>query len=134
MATLNYGQSSFDLLILRGPALEVVINNQQPTNPVNRQVDAILDTGSEWSLIEDSLASAVFYLPVIDWQQIRTAMGWGRRPVYMAQLTIPPLTYSKLHRFVGVNLGSDLAILGRELLVDFRLVYSGRTGAVTLEY
>jgi hypothetical protein len=52
----------------------------------------------------------------------------------MAQITIPQLTYSKLHRFIGVNLGSDLAIVGREMLADFRLVYSGRTGSVTLEY
>jgi hypothetical protein len=134
LASLNCGQASFDLLILRGPTLEVIINNRQSAIPVDRQLDAILDTGSEWSLIEDTLASAVFYLPVIDWQQIRTATGWGRRPVYMAQLTIPALTYSKLHRFIGVNLGSDLAILGRELLADFRLVYSGRTGSVILEY
>jgi hypothetical protein len=114
--------------------LEVIINNTQPTKLVNRRIDAILDTGSEWSLIEDTLASTVLYLPVIDRQIIQTAMGSGSRLVYIAELTIPQLTYTKLHRFIGVNLGSDLAVLGRELLADFRLVYSGRTGSVTLEY
>ncbi|MGD0290112.1 MAG: hypothetical protein ABSC63_10730 [Candidatus Binataceae bacterium] len=134
MASVDCGHRTFDLLILKGPALEVIINNQQSSNPVNRQLDSILDTGSEWNLIEDTLAVAVLYLPVIDWQVIRTATGSARRPVYMAQITIPQLTYSKLHRFIGVNLGSDLAIVGREMLADFRLVYSGRTGSVTLEY
>ena len=134
MASLNCGHPRIDLLISHGPVLEVIINNTQPTKLVNRRIDAILDTGSEWSLIEDTLASTVLYLPVIDRQIIQTAMGSGSRLVYIAELTIPQLTYTKLHRFIGVDLGSDLAVLGRELLADFRLVYSGRTGSVTLEY
>jgi hypothetical protein len=134
LASLNCGHPRIDLLISHGPVLEVIINNTQLTNLVNRRINATLDTGSEWSLIEDTLASTVLYLPVIDRQIIQTAMGSGSRLVYIAELTIPQLTYTKLHRFIGVDLGSDLAVLGRELLADFRLVYSGRTGSVTLEY
>jgi hypothetical protein len=134
LASLNCGHPRIDLLISHGPVLEVILNNTLTTNLVNRRVDAILDTGSEWSLIEDSLASTVLHLPVIDRQIIRTATGSGSRLVYIAELTIPQLTYTKLHRFIGVGLGSDLAVLGRELLADFRLVYSARNGSVTLEY
>jgi len=134
LASLNSGHPRTDLLISHGPVLEVILNNTLTTNLVNRRVDAILDTGSEWSLIEDTLASTVLHLPVIDRQIIRTAMGSGSRLVYIAELTVPQLTYTKLHRFIGVNLGSDLAVLGRELLADFRLVYSARNGSVTLEY
>jgi hypothetical protein len=131
---MECGYRSRDELVREGPALEVVLNNRSSTNPINKQLPALLDTGAEWNLIEGTLAGAVMHLQHIDDQWIQTANGQTLAPVYMALMTIPQLTYSKLQRFIGVDLGSDRILLGREGLVDFVLKYSGRTGNVTLEY
>jgi len=134
LASIEWGYRSRDDLVREGPALEVVINNRNTTNPIHKQLPALLDTGAERNLIEDTLASAALHLMQVDDQWIQTAHGPALAPVYMAQLTIPQLTYSKLQRFIGVDLGTDRILLGREGLVDFLLTYSGRTGRVTLEY
>lgn len=134
MASIECGHQSRDELLREGPTLEVVINNRSATNPINKHLPALLDTGSEWNLIEDTLASAALHLKHIDYQWVQTANGPARARVYMGQLTIPNLTYSKLQRFVGPDLGADRIVLGREGLADFLLTYSGRLGRVTLEY
>jgi hypothetical protein len=134
LASVECGYRSRDELVREGPALEVVVNNRHATNPINKQLPAFLDTGAEWNLIEDTLASAALHLMHVDDQWIQTANSPTLAPVYIAQLTIPQLTYSKLQRFIGVDLGADRILLGREGLVDFLLTYSGRTGPVTLEY
>jgi hypothetical protein len=70
----------------------------------------------------------------IDYRLIQTPSGAITAPVYMGQLTIAGLNYSKLHRLIGVDLGANRVILGREALQDFTLTYSGLSGKVTLEY
>jgi gag-polyprotein putative aspartyl protease len=134
LASIECGYQSHDELVLEGPMLWVVISNRSATVPLNKQLQAFLDTGSEWSLIEDTLATAVLHLMHIDDQLIQTANGPALAAVYLGQLTIPNLTYSKLQRFIGVDLGADRVILGREVLQDFLLTYLGRSGKVTLEY
>lgn len=114
--------------------LWAIISNRSATIPFNKQLQAFLDTGFEWSLIEDTLATAALHLMHVDDQWIQTANGQALAPVYLGQLTIPNLTYTKLQRFIGVDLGANRVILGREILQDFLLTYSGRSGRVTLEY
>lgn len=135
MATLECGHHDRDGLIREGPTLDVVLNNLRVTNSINKQLSALVDTGAELNMIEDTLAAgAVLSLKVVDVETVQTANGAANRPIYEARLTVPKLTYSKLHRFVGVNLGADRVILGREFLADFRLTYSGRSGKATLSY
>jgi hypothetical protein len=128
------GSTGRDDLVREGPSLEIIINNASGTAPTHRQLPALIDTGSEWNLIEVTLAAGVLHLRHVDDQWIQTANGQTLAPVYSAQLTIPTLTYSKFHRFVGVNIGADRVILGREGLADFILTYRGRSGRVILEY
>jgi hypothetical protein len=54
----------------------------------------LLDTGSEWSLIEDRIATAALHLMNIDYRLIQTASGAITAPVYMGQLMIAGLTVS----------------------------------------
>lgn len=117
-----------------GPVHDVVIGNRSSTLPLNATYPALLDTGSEPNLIDKHEATDVLQLMHIDDTPIQTASGSQTAPVFMAQLTISGLTYSKLHRFVGANLGERKVLLGREALQDFALLYAGRTGNVTLRY
>ena len=117
-----------------GPTLEVVVSNRSSRNPISKQLPALLDTGAEWNLIEDALATGALHLVPVDHEWIQTASGPALAPVYMGQLIIPGLTYSKIQRFIGVELGAERVVLGREGLGDFSLTYSGRSGKVTLEY
>lgn len=134
MASVECGSTGRDDLVREGPSLDIVINNRSAVAPIHRQLPALIDTGSEWNLIEATLAAGVLHLRHIDDQWIQTASGPALAPVYAAQLTIPTLTYSKSQRFIGVNIGSDRVILGREGLADFILTYRGRSGRVILEY
>jgi predicted aspartyl protease len=134
LASVECGYASHDELVREGPSLYVIVNNQSGTDPVNRHLPALIDTGAEWNLIEGTLASGVLHLRRIDDQWIQTANGATLAPVYSAQLTVAGLTYSKSHRFIGVSIGADRILLGREGLQDFVLTYSGRTGKVTLQY
>ncbi len=134
MASVDCGSQSRDDLVREGAGLDVLVNNRSTANPFNKQLPALIDTGAEWNLIEDTLATAVLHLKHIDDQWVQTAAGPTLAPVYLAQMTIPNLTYSKLQRFVGASLGADRILLGREGLQDFVLNYSGRTGRVTLQY
>jgi predicted aspartyl protease len=120
--------------VYKGPTLSVIVANRSATIPVNTHAEALLDTGSEFNLIQDTLAANSVHLMRIDDRLIQTANGSVAVPVYMGQLTIPNLTYTKLVRFVGVDLGADRVVLGREALQDFKLTYSGRSRRVRLEY
>ena len=134
MASVECGSTGRDDLVREGPSLEIIINNRSSATLINRSVPALIDTGSEWNLIEATLAGSVLHLRHVDDQLIQTANGTALAPVYSAQLTIPGLTYSKAHRFIGVTIGADRVLLGREALADFVLTYRGRSGRVLLEY
>ena len=134
MASIECGRQSRDILISEGPSVDVIINNQGVVRSANQQLSALIDTGAEWNLIEETLASTTLNLKCIDYKWIQTAKGPSLARVYQGLLVIPSLTYSKPHRFIGADLGADRAILGREALADFLLTYSGRSGRVTLEF
>jgi predicted aspartyl protease len=134
LASIECGYHTRDELVRLGPTLWAIIGNRSATIPLNKQLEAFLDTGSEWSLIENTLATAALHLMHVDDQWIQTANGQALAPVYLGELTIPNITYTKLQRFIGVDLGTERVILGREILGDFLLTYSGRSGRVTLEY
>jgi len=134
LASIDCGCTSAAALVREGPVHEVVIANRSSTIPVNATYLALLDTGSEPNLIDEHQAREVLHLMHIDDTLIQTAKGSQLSPIFMAQLTIPGLTYSKLHRFVGADMGARKVLLGREALQDFTLSYSGRTGSVTLNY
>ena len=133
MASVDCGHNHPDQLVHDGPQLSVVIGNRSATIPLNKQLTALLDTGSEWNLIENSVPAALHMMHIDD-KWIRTANGLVLAPVYMGQLIISALTYTKLHRFVGVDIDANRVVLGREALSDFTLAYSGGSGKVSLQY
>jgi hypothetical protein len=133
LASIDCGHHYPDRLVRDGPQLSVIVGNRSATIPLNKQLIALFDTGSEWNLIENSIPAALHMMHIDD-KWIRTANGLVLAPVYMGQLVISALTYTKLHRFIGVDIDADRVVLGRETLVDFILTYSGRSGKVTLEY
>ena len=131
---MDCGAVGPDELVRDGPTLEVIIGNTSRVNPRNQRLPALIDTGAEWNLIEDTLARGALLLQPVEDQLIQTANGPVVAPIYIARLMVPSLMYSKLHRFIGVNLGADRVLLGREGLQDFVLNYSGKSGRVTLQF
>ena len=92
MASVDCGSNTPSGLVRDGPSLDVIVNNRSTSNPINKQVLALIDTGAEWNLIEDTLAAGVLHLKHVDNQWIQTASGANLAPVYLAQIIIPNLT------------------------------------------
>jgi predicted aspartyl protease len=134
LATIECGYRSRDELVREGPALSIILSNRSATIPLSKQIPALIDTGSDWNLIESAIAATTLHMMHIDNRSIQTANGITMAPVYLGQLIIPGLNYSRLHRFIAAELGAERAILGREVLRDFVLTYSGKSGRVTLEF
>ena len=106
---MECGFANHDELVRQGPSLEVIINNQSGTIPVNRQLPALIDTGSEWNLIEATLAAGVLHLRHVDDQWIQTANGQTLAPVYSAQLRFPGSLIP--NRIASLESASDRTVL-----------------------
>jgi predicted aspartyl protease len=92
------------------------------------KLQAKIDTGSQFTIIEEDLAVQL-QLVKVDEAIINTA----NQPnvllsVYRAELEIPPLGIREWARV----LGGAATLLGREQLGECELVYSGPSGNVTL--
>ena len=69
-------------------------------------------------------------------RQAAGILGMGAVNVYLAQISIPELRVSVGGRFVGVHLAAGgqpyRALIGRDILKNFTMMYDGRAGVVTL--
>jgi predicted aspartyl protease len=110
-----------------------------PAAPDSRRtsysIAALIDTGANLNAIDDAWAQQM-RLPIVDQVSVSGISGTITLSVYFARIVIAGLAIDQLGRFTGVHLQaggqSHLALLGRELLKDCRLVYDGPTGSVLL--
>jgi predicted aspartyl protease len=129
-------------LVSLGPTILVDIgfdpDYKHPNIPVPGlcHVHALVDTGATESCI-DNLLAAQLNLPVVDRRLISGVGGSHEVNMYMAQVHVPALQITIHGAFAGVDLkaGGQMhgALIGRTFLANFRLVYDGRTGDVSIE-
>ena len=139
---LSYG----DALEFYGPTLQVDIRRHDfrssaavgsDTVASEMHYPALIDTGSRESGIDSSLAKELGLAAAEDTErQAVGILGRGVVNVYLAQFSIPELDLSLAGHFPGVHLAEGgqpyRALIGRDILRNFTMVYDGRAGYVTL--
>ena len=102
----------------------------------------MIDTGATFCAIDDTVAQQLGLQPV-GMQAIGGAAGIQQHPLYAAKMSFPGTQLPSLEssRLVGVNLaghaanvagGPLLALVGRDLLKHFVMVYNGPMGLITM--
>lgn len=96
---------------------------------------ALVYAGATQSCIDSVLAVALS-LPIIDRVEVSGVQGRDEHNVCLARVNVPSLDWTKTGRFIVVDIldGDQLhaAILGREFLSGFCMMYEGRIGTVVL--
>ena len=96
---------------------------------------ALVDTGAALSCVDSELATQLG-LPIVDRESVAGAHGAQEVNVHVAQMFVPELNATILGRFHAVHLTAGgqphRALIGRTFLMDFTMVYEGRTGTVTI--
>ena len=138
------GNSGSELLVMRGPTLLVDIGfDPQYQSSASRLplaglkgLQALIDTGATESCIDSRLASQL-NLPIVDRLPASGVHGSEEVNIHLAQIYVPSLRQVMHGSFAGVHLvaggQTHWALLGRTFLRGFRMIYDGRTGAVTIE-
>lgn len=137
------GQSGRDALALYGPTLGVQIGFDPAFLPGLSNPDlppenhpALVDTGATESCIDSALA-LMLKLPIVDRQEVAGVHGADTVNVHLAQIYVPTLNFTVYGRFAGVHLHAGghhpyFALIGRDFLLNFTMMYEGRTGIVIL--
>ena len=140
------GLSSGDALEFLGPTLQVKIRSHESgssaeaggvSSPSEMRHLALIDTGARESAIDSTLAGELGLVHV-EGPESRAVgiLGVGIVDVYLAEISVPELGLSAYGRFPGVHLSEGgqpyRALIGRDILKNFTMVYDGRTGVVTL--
>lgn len=138
------GVSGSNLLAAFGPTILVDIGfdpnfksnppGQIPV-PSIKGLSALVDTGASLSCIDSQLA-ANLNLPIIDRLPMAGIHGAREVNMHLAQVHVPSLNYTIYGAFAGVGLAAGgqqhHALIGRNFLQQFTMVYHGQTGTVTL--
>jgi predicted aspartyl protease len=112
-------------LIAHGALVPLVVRSDSGAEV---KLQAKIDTGSEYTVIEEGLAKQL-QLVQVDQATINTvSQPQVLMTVYRAELEIPPLGIREWARV----LGGLVTLLGREQLRECRLDYDGPSGNVTL--
>ena len=131
------------LLVLYGPATWVNVGldpNYKPNSnaapvPGIANIEALIDSGADESCIDSGLA-AHLKLPIVDQQMVVGVSGNAKVNFHLAQVHVPALKFTSHGSFAGVPLVASgfrcRVLLGRTFLRHFKMVYDGRSGAVTL--
>ena len=135
--------SGGDMLAGLGPTLPVQIGYDQafqpggPASPILPEVPlpALVDTGALECCIDSGLALRLG-LPIVDRGPVIGVYGSSVVNYHLAQIYIPDLEWLIYGRFPAVHLAScgqhHRALLGRNFLQRFTLVYEGQTGVATI--
>ena len=138
------GASGADLLTSYGPTLLVDIGFDAAFKPESlvtpiagiKGIHALVDTGASESCI-DSLLATQLNLPIVDRRMISGVHGGQEVNMHLAQVHVPALMWTIYGVFAGVHLqaGGQIhkALIGRTFLRNYKMVYEGLTGMVTLE-
>ena len=121
------------------PVLAQHLQKQEPPQPLPTPVvgRALLDTGATFTAIDRAAASQLNLVPV-DTIQSGTADGQRTCPRYPARLVFPGTSIPgiNLPRAVGVDLTGQgfIALLGRDFLSRFVMIYNGPVGQIILSF
>ncbi len=98
---------------------------------------ALIDTGATLCMVDVSVLGELG-VPPSGIENIIGATGQGKQPTYPASLAfpgtpIPPIAFTN---FIGSNLkdAGIIALLGRNVLMSFVIVYNGPGGFVSLSF
>ena len=118
-------QIGFDPRFLAG-------SRSRPTLP-DRQLRALVDTGAVSMCIDSALATELG-LTTVDRVTIAGVHGANRVNLYLAQVYVPSLHITIHGSLPGGHLAAGglpfSALIGRDFLQHFTMIYEGRTGAV----
>lgn len=137
------GRSGQEALALYGPTLLVEIgfdrafridSPERPDIPDDLR-PALVDTGAAESCIDAAFARTM-RLPLGGQGEVAGIGGVITVDYYLAQIYVPGLDRTIYGRFAGARLRAGgqpyYALIGRDFLQNYTLVYQGRTGYVTL--
>ncbi len=140
----NFGElSGRDTLELLGPTLPVQIGYDRAFQPGDLGAPklpeaywpALVDSGAFECCIDSSLAMQLG-LPIVEKDTIVGVYGSLEVPFHLAQIYIPELSWTIYGKFASVHLASTgqhhMALLGRNFLQRFTMIYEGRSGVVTI--
>lgn len=138
----DHGQVGEQLLAERGPTLLVDIGFEldgqlaaDPPDLAMKGLQALVDTGATECCIDASLALSL-NLPVVNQRPMGGIGGQHNCNIHLATMWVPSLGFSILGHFAGVDLKGagqpHQAIIGRNVLRLFTMVYVGSSGQVTL--
>ena len=137
------GLSGQETLIRYGPTILVEIGYDAGFEDSDRErpdipddlLPALVDTGASDSCIDASYADTLGLLKS-DQGDIAGVGGVISVDYYLAQIYVPGLNRTIYGQFAGVRLQgggqSQYAIIGRDFLQNYTLLYQGRTGRVTI--
>ena len=137
------GVSGADRLVAVGPTISVRVGHDpafpppdgRPTDSPPQLVPALIDTGA-WSTCIDSALAASLGLPVAENAVVSGVHGADLVEVYAARVQVPDLGVVFRGRFPAARLSAGgqyhRALIGRDFLSHYALIYDGRTGAVRL--
>ena len=98
---------------------------------------ALIDTGASITAVEESVLQGLG-LSATSAIQIEVPGGSARRPLYDCDITLPgtPIPTLPFNSVVGMGLArlGFSALIGRDLLRRFQLVYNGAEGFWTLAF
>ena len=96
---------------------------------------ALVDTGAAESCIDADFARRMG-LPLGNRGEVAGIGGLITVNYYLAQIYVPGLNRTLYGQFAGINLQAGgqpyYALIGRDFLQNYTLVYRGRSGSVTL--
>ena len=137
------GRSGQEALALYGPTLLVEIgydpdfeenDRERPDIPDDLR-PALVDTGAAESCIDADFAREM-RMPLRGQGEVAGIGGVITVDYYLAQIYVPGLDRTIYGQFAGINIQAGgqpcYALIGRDFLQNYTLVYQGSTGRVTL--
>ncbi|MDE3095308.1 MAG: hypothetical protein KGK07_04810 [Chloroflexota bacterium] len=119
------------------PALADLLEKEGRAPPAAIAGRALIDTGASLCMIDESVIGALG-IPPFGYQNVAGATGASNQATYPASLSFPgtPIPNITFTDFIGgplTQLGI-LALIGRNVLAQFVLVYNGPGGHVSLSF
>jgi predicted aspartyl protease len=119
------------------PSLVTYLEGKNLPVPTPVTGRALIDTGASVCMVDESVVQS-FNLPPFGVQTIHGAGGTAQQATYPASLSFPGTTLPNLSfiDFIAGPLQATgiIAIIGRNVLSNFVLIYNGPGGSVSLAY